>query len=182
MPSKIQDPGCPILDRQSYRRAGWGKWRHGFASRRLTTLLTLLLTITLLAAAPTPEARLNKLGHEMVCQCGCSQILLECNHVGCPVSPVMISELQTRIAAGGPDNLIFNWFIAKYGAIVLAAPIRGGFDDVAWITPIAVFLLATIGVAFLVTLWKKRNPPPPPPSSGTFSDTLMDQIRQETQY
>ena len=37
-----------------------------------------------------------------------------------------------------------NWFAAKYGAIVLAAPIRGGFDNVAWIVPAAVFGLACV--------------------------------------
>ena len=31
---------------------------------------------------------------------------------------------------------MLNWFAAKYGATVLAAPIRGGFDNVAWIAPI----------------------------------------------
>ena len=32
----------------------------------------------------------DRLGHQLVCQCGCGQILLECNHVGCPVSGPMI--------------------------------------------------------------------------------------------
>ena len=60
----------------------------------------------------------------------------------------MINELRAQLAAGGTDTAILNWFVAKYGAIVLAAPIRGGFDNVAWIIPIAVFFLATVGVAF----------------------------------
>jgi cytochrome c-type biogenesis protein CcmH len=124
------------------------------------------------------------MGHNMICMCGCGQILLECNHVGCPVSPVMIDELHAQINQGGPDALIFNWFASKYGAIVLAAPMRGGFDNVAWITPMAVFFFAIVGVAFLIVIWRKRRPPSDGPGSGAppVTDALRDQIRQETQY
>jgi cytochrome c-type biogenesis protein CcmH/NrfF len=144
-------------------------------------LATLLLSISLLGAAD-PEARFNKLGHDMICMCGCNQILVECNHVGCPVSPVMIGELRDQIDKGGPDNLIFNWFAAKYGATAIAAPMRGGFDDVAWITPLAVFFLATVGVAFLVTVWKKRNPPALAPVGPSIDDATRNRIRRETEY
>ncbi len=148
---------------------------------RLSLLATLLLSISLLGAAD-PEARFNKLGHEMICTCGCTQILVECNHVGCPVSPVMIGELRDEIAKGGPDNLIFNWFAAKYGATAIAAPMRGGFDNVAWITPLAVFFFATVGVAFLVTVWKKRNPPALATAGPAMDDATRARIRRETEY
>lgn len=177
--------------RQLYRRRGWGIERSETAlplspqKRRWTSLALLLtLTIALLGAATTPEAQFNKLGHEMICTCGCTQILLECNHVGCPVSPVMIDELHTQLNPGGPDNLILNWFAAKYGATVLAAPMRGGFDNVAWITPMAVFFLATVGVAFMIRVWKLRggipaSPAGTPPIAG---DAIRAQIRRETEY
>jgi cytochrome c-type biogenesis protein CcmH/NrfF len=145
-------------------------------------LATLLLSVSLLGAAD-PEVRFNKLGHDMICMCGCNQILVECNHVGCPVSPVMIGELRDQIDKGGPDNLIFNWFAAKYGATAIAAPMRGGFDDVAWITPLAVFFLATVGVAFLVTVWKKRNPPIAlAPAGPSIDEATRNRIRRETEY
>ncbi len=41
--------------------------------------------------------------------------------------------------------------------MVLAAPMRGGFDTVAWIAPMAVFVLATFGTAVLVMVWKRRT-------------------------
>ena len=65
--------------------------------------------------------------------------------MGCPDSDRMIGELRAQMDGGGSDTAILNWFAAKYGATVLAAPIRGGFDNVAWIAPMAVFLLATVG-------------------------------------
>jgi cytochrome c-type biogenesis protein CcmH/NrfF len=143
-----------------------------------------LLMILVLGAGDS-AARFNRVGHEMICTCGCVQILLECNHVGCPVSPVMISELQTQMAAGGSNTLIMNWFAAKYGATVLASPIRGGFDNVAWIAPIAVFFLATVGVGFLLRVWKLRSNKTVaagnlPPQTG--DGAMRERIRRETEY
>jgi cytochrome c-type biogenesis protein CcmH/NrfF len=142
-----------------------------------------LLTVLMLGA--DPSSRFNKVGHEMICTCGCGQVLLECNHVGCPVSPVMIGELHAQMDGGGSDTSILNWFAAKYGATVLAAPIRGGFDNVAWIAPIAVFLLATAGVGFVIRMWMMRSGPHVPVSAtgpSVGGDTLRERIRQETEY
>ncbi len=119
--------------------------------------LSVCLLAMVMLGASDPGARFNKIGHKMICPCGCSQILVECNHVGCPDSARMIGELRAQIAEGGSDNLILNWFAAKYGATVLAAPIRGGFDNVAWIAPFAVFFLATLGTGILIYVWKLRS-------------------------
>jgi cytochrome c-type biogenesis protein CcmH/NrfF len=145
--------------------------------------MVCLLAVVMLGASP--DARFEKMGHEMICTCGCGQILLECNHVGCPVSPVMISELHAQIDGGGSNTSIFNWFAAKYGAIVLASPIRGGFDNVAWVAPIAVFLLATIGTGLLVRMWSSRSRQRRAVSTAGAvmgSDAMRERIRRETEY
>jgi cytochrome c-type biogenesis protein CcmH/NrfF len=144
--------------------------------------LVCLLMLVVLGA--DPEARFNKVGHEMICTCGCGQVLLECNHVGCPVSPVMIGELHAQIDGGGSNTSIFNWFAAKYGATVLAAPIRGGFDNVAWIAPMAVFFLATIGTGFLIQMWRRRSSEAGPirAAGGAAGDAIRERIRRETEY
>ena len=142
-----------------------------------------LLAVVMLGA--DPSSRFNKVGHEMICTCGCGQVLLECNHVGCPVSPVMINELHAQMDSGGSDTLILNWFAAKYGATVLAAPIRGGFDNVAWIAPMAAFLLATVGVGFLIRVWTVRSGRRVPVSAAgpNMEDAaLRERIRRETEY
>ena len=76
-----------------------------------------------------------------MCSCGCGQVLGECDHVGCPDSPVQLAELRTAINAGMTDQQILDSFAAKYSATVLAAPRTHGFDLVAWIAPFAIFLL-----------------------------------------
>jgi cytochrome c-type biogenesis protein CcmH/NrfF len=147
---------------------------------------TLCCGLVLMLGAIDPTARFNKLGHEMICTCSCGQILMECNHVGCPVSGPMIQELRGQMQTGGTDTSILNWFAAKYGAIVLAAPIRGGFDNVAWIAPLAVFFLGTIGTAVVVRVWKLRSVPAIAMASigpvDHSTDPLRARIRRETEY
>ena len=57
-----------------------------------------LLALVMLGA--DSSSRFGKLGHEMICVCGCGQILLECNHVGCPDSDRMIGELREQVGGG----------------------------------------------------------------------------------
>jgi cytochrome c-type biogenesis protein CcmH/NrfF len=145
--------------------------------------MVCLLAVVMLGAKPS--SRFDKVGHEMICACGCEQVLLDCNHVGCPVSPGMIAELHTQIDGGNSDTSILNWFAAKYGATVLAAPIRGGFDNVAWIVPMAVFFLATLGTALLIWMWKLRSGQHLPASAvgpGAGGGALQERIRRETEY
>lgn len=146
----------------------------------LQAAITCVLMVIMLGASDQ-SSRFNRLGHELVCVCGDNQILLECNHVGCPDSTRMIRELRALMASGSTDTAIFNWFAAKYGPTVLAAPLRGGFDNVAWIVPIAVFLLGTIGAAVLIHYWKNRRTPMTADGvpALTADNTMRDRIRQE---
>lgn len=151
--------------------------------RFISGTMVCLLAVVMLGASPA--SRFDKLGHEMMCACGCGQILLECNHVGCPDSDRMIGELRAQLKGGGSDTAILNWFSAKYGPTILAAPIRGGFDNVAWITPIGVFLLAIAGTGFLAVFWKRRSAKlagSAGPGGTVEMDELRERIRRETEY
>jgi cytochrome c-type biogenesis protein CcmH/NrfF len=158
-----------------------------FLASRWLHAAVICCVMAVMLGAVDPSARFNKLGHEMICTCSCGQILLECNHVGCPVSGPMINELHAQLTAGGTDTSIFNWFAAKYGPIVLASPNRGGFDNVAWIVPFAVFFLATIGTAVIVRVWKMRTAPGTEALKAAgpgnpAADALRERIRRETEY
>ncbi|MGH7462793.1 MAG: C cytochromes biosynthesis protein, partial [Longimicrobiales bacterium] len=59
-------------------------------------ILGILFLATFLLGAGE-DARYDKLGHAMICGCGCRQILLECNHVGCQVSDKMMRELRVAL-------------------------------------------------------------------------------------
>ncbi|PYX30124.1 MAG: hypothetical protein DMG80_13025 [Acidobacteria bacterium] len=79
--------------------------------------------------------RFDKLGHRMMCACGCGQILLECNHVGCTYSDKMRNELIASLDRADSDDLIMQGFVQTYGPTVIAAPTVTGFNRIAWIMP-----------------------------------------------
>jgi cytochrome c-type biogenesis protein CcmH len=130
-------------------------------------------------------ARLNALGHRMMCTCGCGQVLLECNHVGCQSSDKMRNELLAAIDRGDDDDLILQGFVQNYGSTVIAAPGAKGFNQVAWIMP---FVALAFGVSFVVVVLRRwKNKPAPaladgiaiPPSEPL--DDLRKQARKETE-
>jgi len=147
-----------------------------------------LLGIAVLAIAflgADTDARFTKLGHQLMCMCGCNQILLECNHVGCAYSERMRNELTAGLERGDSDSLVLQSFVQKYGNTVLAAPTSSGFNVVAWITPFAVFVLATAMAVWLVRMWKARPVAQPVarPNLGTAElDALRKRAREETEF
>jgi cytochrome c-type biogenesis protein CcmH/NrfF len=154
--------------------------------RWMQSLAVCFLAVVMLGAVDG-GARFNRLGHNMICECGCGQILLECNHVNCPVSAPMIGELHAQLAGGGDDKANMGWFATKYGATVMAAPFRRGFDQVAWIMPYAVFIFAILGTGVLIYFWKRRSLLNPPAASATGSfdadkEAMRERIRRETEY
>jgi cytochrome c-type biogenesis protein CcmH len=144
----------------------------------------LCLLTAFAVGAGDPSARFNTLGHKLMCSCGCGQVLLECNHVGCPSSEGMRDELTTDIARGDSDGMILDAFVQKYGPTVLSSPTRGGFDRVVWIIPPVVILLAALGAAIFIRRWRLRTVSMPEVPAGTSQpeiDTMRDRIRRDTE-
>jgi len=157
-----------------------------FWARASQCILLCAITVAMLGAV---HSQYDRVGGQLLCSCGCGQMLLECNHMGCPSSPTMIRELHAQVAAGAADKTILAWFAEKYGPTVLAAPIRGGFDNAAWIVPLAIFALAIFGTFGIVWLWKRRYgmvtqyvPAEMPASLTPHEASLRDRIRRETEY
>jgi cytochrome c-type biogenesis protein CcmH len=98
----------------------------------------------------------KRIGKRMMCLCGCNQVMVECNHVGCSVSAEMIRKLERRVAANEPDDLILQAFIQEYGLRVLAEPPASGFNLAAWLMP--VFALVMGGMIVGVVLVRLRRP------------------------
>ena len=146
-------------------------------------LLAVAICFSLAAANPTN--RLNTLSHRLMCQCGCAQLLGECDHVGCPDRDKELSELTTEIAAGLTNQQILDSFVAKYGLTVLAAPPAQGFDLVAWIAPFAVFAAALLGTILLIRRWgglggKRQEAAPDAAAADPAERERLERIRRET--
>jgi cytochrome c-type biogenesis protein CcmH len=132
---------------------------HPISLRRWLQAVALALAVLACMGAGDPDARFKDLGHRMMCACGCGQILLECNHVGCTYSDKMRDRLMGEIDKGNNDDLILQGFVQDYGPTVIAAPTATGFNRVAWIMPFAVLALGIAFAIHIVRSWKNRPEP-----------------------
>lgn len=159
------------------------KFNYLFRNRILQLALVLVAIFTFLGAGDE-SARFKDLGHRLMCVCGCSQILLECNHVGCNYSERMRGELMAALDNGDNDDLTLQSFVQKYGTTVLAAPTKAGFNKVAWIMPYVALVLGLGITIFLVHAWKSRALPAMAggvrPVTGPELDQFREQARRET--
>jgi cytochrome c-type biogenesis protein CcmH len=155
-------------------------------SRRRCLQCTLIsLAVFLFSGARDPAASFNDIGHQLMCICGCNQILLECNHVGCPDSDGMRNELMAAVTRGDSDSLVEQAFVQKYGPTVLAAPTNTGFNRTAWVVPFVAMFLGFFAVVAVVRAWKNRPAPALAvglhPVRGAELEQFRDQARKETE-
>lgn len=130
--------------------------------KRRTKLALLVGALLVGSFAPHIAAQtqtgdaVKRVGKRMMCLCGCNQILVECNHVGCSVSAEMIRKLERRVAANESDDLILQAFVQEYGQRVLAEPPASGFNLAAWVMPL--FALMVGSVILGMVLIRMRRP------------------------
>jgi cytochrome c-type biogenesis protein CcmH len=153
--------------------------------RRVLHIVLLCVAVFFMAGAGDPASRFNELGHQLMCICGCHQILLECNHVGCPDSDGMRNELMAGLTRGDSDSLVEQAFVQKYGPTVLAAPPTTGIvNRAAWVVPFVALLLGFVAVATVVRAWRSRPAPAIAdglrPVRGAALDQFREQARKET--
>ena len=167
-------------------------WERGIEMRlptdspfRWLQAFTLAAAVILLMGAGDTDARFKDLGHRMMCTCGCGQILLECNHVGCQSSDKMRNQLTAALDKGNNDDLILQGFVQEYGPTVIAAPTATGFNKIAWIMP---FLVLALGIGLAVHIVRSwRNRPEPALADGIVIprghelDDLRLRARKETE-
>jgi len=143
-------------------------------------LLALVLCSSLVAIAADDD-RYNDVGNKIQCSCGCGQILIKCNHVGCPSSDAMIRQLRTALNNYSNDEDVLNWFRRTYGMTVVVAPSTHGFELTIWVLPI---VLAAVGLLllFLVTRrWRSEAAPVGVVHLDPKLEELRARARKETE-
>src|SRR5579863_492635 len=155
------------------------------STRKALHALLLSFAVFLLSGAGDPATRFTELGHQLMCICGCNQILLECNHIGCPDSDGMRNELMTQVMRGDSDSLVSQAFVQKYGPTVLAAPTTAGFNRTAWIVPFVMLFLGLSVAVLVIRAWKNRPAPAIAdglrPVRGAELEHFRDQANKETE-
>ena len=153
------------------------------SSRIRPRLLCATLSFSFLFLGAGDVARVDRLGGEFICMCGCNQTLVGCNHLNCPYRGPMTQQLTAAVDRGDSDKTITQFFVQTYGALVLAAPTTTGFDRVAWIMPYLVLLVGVTLVVLVVWAWRKRPIPVhasvPAPIRGDELARFREQARRE---
>jgi cytochrome c-type biogenesis protein CcmH/NrfF len=159
--------------------------RHGVSipMKKFLQLALVAIVITVSTGAGDPTARFDKLSHQIMCPCGCNELLGECNHVGCPDSDGMRGKLMSAVNHGDSDKAIFISFQDEYGPTALAAPRFTAFNHLAWIAPYFLLVFGVSMVAFFVRRWRLQPatvPARPKQFSSSEFDQVRDRIRRDT--
>jgi cytochrome c-type biogenesis protein CcmH len=169
------------------------KKRHHFAFLFALILAVAVSLIPLRGQAPKVD-RVKQLGSQMMCMCGCNEILIECNHIDCQTSAAMLKELNQMIAANESNATILQNFVREYGQAVIASPPSTGFGSLAWYIPPMAFVLGLGIVGIVIRMWRNRELEEEPAAAGARAggagsapaaldpevERLRRQIEQET--
>lgn len=165
------------------RKINPGGFARGSRAHTRALLLFFLVLAVFLPATAQQTDRAKAVGHRLICMCGCKQILVECNHVGCPMSAGMLKKLDAEVASGKSDDLILQSFVQEFGAEVVAEPPAKGFNWLAWIMPFAALGLGLMVVRTVITRWNRPAPVPRGTDSlvRAPSPEVLARIRHESE-
>lgn len=119
----------------------------------------LFLGVALLMGADSNSARYENVGGKIMCTCSCGQMLLKCNHVGCPNSAKMIGQLRQQLAKTNDDEQVLQFFRTEWGVTTVVEPARHGFELLAWILPFAGLGLGILLLIVVVRKWSLKPAP-----------------------
>jgi cytochrome c-type biogenesis protein CcmH len=151
--------------------------------KRLLRVVLLCCGLFLFLAADGDNSRYEAVGGKIMCMCGCDQLLLKCNHVGCPYSARMISQLRDNLAKSSNDADVLNFFRREWGVTSVVEPSRHGFELLAWVLPFAGLGTGMLLVVLVARKWKlrpaesRRSEPKPDPKL----EELRQRVRRETE-
>ena len=84
--------------------------------------------------------------------------------------------IQVRIDQCATSGQIKGELVANFGAGILAAPPRKGFDLIVWWLPIGGIILGAIAVAFGVWRWSRARAPDDGPPLDAETERRLDEL------
>src|SRR5260370_34609411 len=152
--------------------------------------MAVVVALAMFAIAPlliTPVGaqqlsdRAKQIGGKFMCWCSCSQVLTQCNHVGCSPSAAMLKELNQSLSRGDSEDAITQMFVQEFGTKVYAEPPKSGFSLVAWVLPSVYLFLGTGVVVFVIFRWRKRSMQQTAPAGDApgISPELLERARAQ---
>lgn len=142
--------------------------------RGVAVVLVLVVGLALAAPVLASEQRptLEELENEVNCPT-CKTTLAMSN---APAADRIREYIRERIAAGDTKSEIKAALVAEFGAGILAAPPKEGFNLLAWVLPLAGIALAAALVG--VVVWRAarsgRRPAPGPRDASSNGHRPLD--------
>ena len=149
---------------------------------QFASLVFLLLLATAGLTADRNE-RMRELTPKFMCVCGgCNQVLMNCNHIGCPSREAMLKDISNRIDQGNTDDGVVEYFVDKYGTSVLSAPPASGFNLTAWVMPFAALGAGLIVAIVFLRRYKAMRASTPPSSVdlSQYQDKVEEELKKFT--
>ncbi|HLA81372.1 MAG TPA: cytochrome c-type biogenesis protein [Thermoleophilia bacterium] len=145
---------------------------------------TLALLVALAAFAvhgpawmpPSAEAKesVEGMAGQLMCQCGCGLVVAACGGVmECAIGDKMKATIGRQLAEGKTRDEILDYFVTVYGEVVLAAPVKSGFNLSAWIIPFAAVGAGAIVLTWVLRAWAGRRRPEPVEAAPLSDDELL---------
>jgi cytochrome c-type biogenesis protein CcmH len=123
-------------------------------SRICHLLIASAILASPIAAQPTGSPRVKAISGKVLCDCGCREVLGDCEHKACKRKPAMEKEILLAAARGESDDQILQRLAAAHGADILLTPRFDGFNSLLWIVPVTMGLAATVAT---VLIHKRRQ-------------------------
>ena len=127
------------------------------------------------AACAHPRTSLNTLEGEIMCPT-CHTTL---DQSDAPAAQRIEVFIRHRIDQCATESQIKDDLVQNFGAGILAAPPRKGFDLLAWWLPLGGVLLGAIAVAFGVWRWSRAHDSdeePPPSELDDETERRLDEL------
>jgi cytochrome c-type biogenesis protein CcmH len=127
--------------------------------RRLKSSLLILVVAALCLAQgvnPLSNARVRRLGDQLMCLCGCGATVTSCNMLGCSHSKPMREKLLAMVNAGMSDQAILDAFVQEQGLQILVRPPARGFNLLGYVMP---FVGIALGLVFVWWVIKRFRRP-----------------------
>ncbi len=104
----------------------------------------------------TTDQRVYQLSTQLMCPVCDGQTL---DQSQAQLSLDMQAVIREKVEAGGSNAEIRAYFVERYGEVVLASPDAGGFNLVAWVMPVVIFLggALLVGNAYLNMRRRRRS-------------------------
>ena len=143
------------------------------------SIVLLLIGIIPFTIASADTLTIDEVANELICQCGCSMVLSECNHAICESREEMKLLIGDQIDQGNSKQQIIQSFVDLYGEQVLSSPSRRGFNLIVWIVPFVLLFIGGALIYFRLRKWVARGKRTNEAQDGEYDTEYGQRVDQE---